>query len=133
MRASRVFPIYTATDLNKTLTWYRDVMGCQVGQTFEDEGVLVGAAVQFGDVGIWLSQDDFAKGKDRPKGDGFRIILETMDDIDELADGIRERGGEFLMEPQDQPWGVRIFAVADPDGFKISISTPMFDPDETVN
>ncbi len=133
MRASRVFPIYTATDLNKTLAWYKDVMGCQVGKIFEDEGVLVGAAVQFGDVGIWLSQDDFAKGADRAKGDGFRIILETMDDIDKLAESIRERGGELLMEPQDQPWGVRIFAVADPDGFKISISTPMFDVDETVN
>ena len=133
MSAIRIFPAYTATDLNKTLAWYRDVMGFDVGQVFEDDGVLVGAAVQFGNIGIWLSQDDFAKGRDRQKGEGFRIIVEVMGDIDEIADGIVERGGELAMGPVDQPWGARIFAVEDPDGFKISFSSPAVDPDEIVN
>lgn len=125
MSATRVVPIYTASDLDKTVAWYRDVFGAEITQTFEHEGKLVGAAVQYGEAEMWFSQDDFAKGEDRPKGEGFRIIFETNQDIDQLAAGIRERGGELTMEPTDQEWGVRMFALVDPDGFKISISTPV--------
>jgi len=127
MSATRIIPIYTVNDVVKSVAWYRDILGAEIGETFEDEGKMVGAAVQYGGAGIWLNQDDFEKGRDRPKGEGFRIILETDQNVDELAAGIEERGGELLMGPEDQPWGVRIFAVADPDGFKISVSTPIVD------
>lgn len=125
MSATRLIPIYTANDIDKTVARYRDVFGAEIGETFEEEGKTVGAAVRYGTVEMWLSQDDFAKGQDRPKGEGFRIILETDQNVDELAAGIKQRGGQLLTEPEDQSWGVRMFAVADPDGFKITISTPM--------
>lgn len=123
MSATRVVPIYTASELDKTVAWYRDVFGAEIGQTFEHEGQLVGASIHYGAVEMWFSQDDFAKGTDREKGAGFRIILETDQNVDELAAGIEERGGEILSGPEDQEWGVRMFAVADPDGFKITVST----------
>lgn len=125
MSATRVVPIYTCEDVADTVAWYRDVLGAQIGKTFEEEGKLVGAEVLYGAARIWLGQDDFQKGKDRQKGVGFRIILETEEDIDQLAAGIEERGGVLLMGPEDQPWGARIFALADPDGFNISVSTPV--------
>ena len=125
MSATRVVPIYTASELDKTVAWYRDVFGAEIGQTFEHEGQLVGASIHYGAVEMWFSQDDFAKGTDREKGAGFRIILETDQNVDELAAGIEERGGEILSGPEDQEWGVRMFAVADPDGFKITVSTPV--------
>jgi uncharacterized glyoxalase superfamily protein PhnB len=125
MGATRVVPIYTASDLERTVAWYRDVFGAEIGQTFEHEGQLVGASIHYGAVELWFSQDDFAKGHDRQKGEGFRVIFETDQNIDELATGIQERGGEILSGPEDQEWGGRMFAVADPDGFKITVSTPM--------
>lgn len=125
MSATKVTPIFTVNDIEKTVAWYRDILGSKITQTFEEEGKLVGVAVEYGSVEIWLTQDDFAKGADRPKGEGFRIILETDQNVDDLAAGIRQRGGELLMGPEDQPWGVRMFAIADPDGFKMTVSTPM--------
>ena len=125
MSAKRVVPIFTANDIDKTVAWYRDILGGEITQTFENEGQLVGAAVRYGEVEMWFSQDDLAKGSDRQKGEGFRIILETDQNVDELAAWIKDRGGEILSGPEDQEWGVRMFAVADPDGFKITISTPM--------
>jgi lactoylglutathione lyase len=116
--------MYTVEDIDKSVAWYRDVFGGEVAKTFENEGKVVGAAINYGQIGIWLSQDDFKKGRDRQKGEGFRIILETEESVDELAAGIKERGGELLMGPEDRPWGSRVFAVADPDGYKISVSTP---------
>ena len=86
-----------------------------------EDGSLMGAKVRAGTVDFHLSQDDFAKGRDRAKGEGFRFYCRTAQDVDELAEAIKSRGGSLDMEPTDMPFGARIFAVTDPDGFKISI------------
>jgi len=68
-----------------------------------------------------LSQDDFAKGRDRKKGQGMRLWLNTVQDIDALAMQIKGRGGVLDQEPRDMPWGARVFTISDPDGFKFNV------------
>ncbi len=118
-----VMPAITVSDLGASIAWYRDVMGFVVAREIEHEGQRVGAMLSAGGVQFMLGQDDFAKGRDRQKGIGFRLYCVSEQDIDELAAGIKARGGTLDQEPTDQPWGARDFAVADPDGFKITIST----------
>jgi uncharacterized glyoxalase superfamily protein PhnB len=79
--------------------------------------------MQAGAVQLMLGQDDFEKGRDRVKGAALRFYCQTNQDIDALANAIRERGGKLTQEPTDQPWGRRDFALVDPDGFNISISS----------
>ncbi len=55
---------------------------------------------------------------------GFRLYCETSQDVDRLAERIKANGGTLLDEPRDEEWGGRNFGVADPDGFKITISRP---------
>jgi len=74
-------------------------------------------------VDLWLGQDDWKKGRDRVKGQGFRIYCGTAQDIDTLAAGIRARGGTLAEGPKDEPWGGRDFAVVDPDGFKVTFAS----------
>jgi uncharacterized glyoxalase superfamily protein PhnB len=57
------------------------------------------------------------------KGEGFRISCVTTQDIDVLAARVRSTGTALAEEPKDQPWGGRYFAVRDPDGFLITISS----------
>ena len=118
-----VMPAITVSDLGASIAWYRDVMGFVVAREIEHEGQRVGAMMSAGSVQFMLGQDDFAKGRDRPKGIGFRLYCVSEQDIDELAAGIKARGGTLDQEPTDQPWGARDFAVSDPDGFKITISS----------
>src|SRR5215218_1218736 len=113
----------TATDLQASLAWYRDVLGFTMAEEYKNEGVVMGVRMSAGSVQVMLGQDDFAKGRDRQKGAGLRIFCTTDQDVDQLAAGIKERGGQLAHEPTDQPWGLRDFAVVDPDGFNISIST----------
>ena len=113
----------TATDLQTSLAWYRDVLGFTMAEEYKNEGVVMGVRMSAGSVQIMLGQDDFAKGRDRQKGAGLRIFCTTDQDVDQLAAAIKERGGQLTHEPTDQPWGLRDFAVVDPDGFNISIST----------
>jgi uncharacterized glyoxalase superfamily protein PhnB len=70
---------------------------------------------------LMIGQDDWKKGRDRKKGEGFRIYFTTTGDVDALAAGIKARGGALDSEPMDQPWGSRDFSFTDPDGFKLTI------------
>ncbi len=123
LNLSGVMPAITVSDLGASIAWYRDVMGFVVAREIEHEGQRVGAMIIAGSVQFLLGQDDFAKGRDRQKGIGFRLYCVSEQDIDELAATIKARGGTLDQEPTDQPWGARDFSVVDPDGFKISISS----------
>ena len=112
----------TMKDLQKSVTWYVDLMGFTVDRKIERNGTLRGVAVSAGDVRIILNQDDGAKGWERVKGEGFSLQISTTQNADDIARQIKERGGSLEMEPKDMPWGARIFRVRDPDGFRWTIS-----------
>lgn len=123
LRLASASPSFTASDLQKSLAFYRDVLGFTERERWERDGALHGVELVAGRVSLWLAQDDWKKGRDRVKGQGFRIYCDTKQNVDALARLIRERGGKLAEEPKDQPWGGRDFAVVDPDGFKITIGS----------
>ncbi|HVG43150.1 MAG TPA: VOC family protein [Longimicrobium sp.] len=123
LRARSLWASLTVNDLQKSLAWYRDVVGFTVHQEYEREGRLMAVALKAGDVRILLGQDDGAKGWDRAKGEGFSLQIMTAQNVDEIARRITERGGTLASEPADTPWGARVFRVVDPDGFRLAISS----------
>ena len=114
----------TVNDLETSLAWYRDIAGFAVNQKHEREGKLMAVSLQAGDLWLLITQDDGAKGWDRAKGEGFSLQITTTQNIDDLAKRIRDAGGTLDTDPVDTPWGVRIFRLHDPDGFKFAISSP---------
>ena len=119
---SSASPSYTVNDLDKSLAWYRDVLGFGVEEKWEMEGRVVGVSLKAGDVSFMIGQDDWKKGRERKKGEGFRIYCATKKSVDELAKRIESKGGRLDQGPTDQPWGVRDISLTDPDGFKITIA-----------
>jgi uncharacterized glyoxalase superfamily protein PhnB len=115
----------TVKDLQKSTTWYVDVLGFSLERRIERDGTLRAVAVSAGDVRIVLNQDDGQKGWDRVKGEGFSLQISTTQNVDEIARWIQERGGSLEMEPKDMPWGARVFRVRDPDGFRWTISASL--------
>jgi len=113
---------FTVNDIDKSVDWYEHILGCVVADRWVRAGKLMGATLRAGEVEFYLGQDDWRKGRDRKKGEGFRLYCVTAQDVEALAATIKARGGTLLHEPQTEPWGERDFAVADPDGFKITIS-----------
>ena len=120
-RMTEASPAFTVDDLSRSMGWYRDVLGFAVEEKWERDGVLRGVSLRAGDVSLMLAQDDWQKGRDRRKGEGFRIYFSTAQDVDGLAAGIKARGGTLDSEPADMPWGSRDFSLTDPDGFKLTI------------
>ncbi len=119
---SSASPSFTVNDLQKSLAWYRDVVGFAVEETWKDAGKVVGVSLKAGDVSIMIGQDDWKKGRDRKKGEGFRMFCMTKKNVDALAERIESKGGKLDHGPQDQSWGVRDISLTDPDGFKLTIA-----------
>lgn len=123
LRLKSVMPSLTVNDLAASRDWYRDVLGFVVAGEHQRDGRLVGVGLKAGHVELMLGQDDFAKGRDRVKGVGFRLYCVTSQEVDQVAADVKARGGVLDDEPADRPWGARDFSITDPDGYKISIST----------
>ena len=123
LRLASLSPSFTVNDLHRSLAWYRDVVGFQVSDKWERDGKLEGVELKAGTVVFILNQDDFSKGRDRVKGEGFRLYCRIRQDVNALAAGIKARGGVLASEPTDRPWGTRDFSLVDPDGYRFSITT----------
>ena len=122
-RASALGASLTVENLRASLAWYRDVVGFHVDREIERDGTLRAVALKAGAVRILLNQDDFAKGRDRIKGQGLSLMFTTAQSVDDVAARIRERGGTLESEPADMPWGARVFRLRDPDGYALVISS----------
>ena len=121
LRLRTLSPALTVNDLAASLSFYTEALGFTVEERWEEEGELKGVMLVAGNSHLGLSQDDWAKGRDRENGVGFRIFAETAQDLDELARRLREHGVE-PDGPKDDPWGTRSLTVTDPDGFKLTLS-----------
>ncbi|MGH7429754.1 MAG: VOC family protein [Gemmatimonadales bacterium] len=119
-RARMLSASLTVDALTRSVAWYERVLGFTVTDRWESDGTLHGVELAAGDTRVTLNQDDWAKGRDRVKGLGVRFYFSTVQNIDQLAADITARGGVLDYPPRTMPWGSRLFAITDPDGFKIS-------------
>ena len=124
-QATSLMASLTVREIEKSVAWYRDVLGFLVQQRMERDGVLQSVRLVAGTVRILLNQDDGARGRDRRTAEGFSLTFTTSQSVDEVARRVREHGGTLDTEPANMPWGARMFRLHDPDGFKLSISAPV--------
>ena len=113
----------TTVDLVVSRDWYRTVLGFVVDREFERDGRMFAVSMRAGSIRILLTQDDGAKGAERRKGEGFSLQITTAQDIDAIATAAQGAGAMLDTEPATM-WGVRVFRLRDPDGFRWTISSP---------
>src|SRR3989454_10112133 len=101
LRLRQITPSFTATDLQRSMAFYRDVLGFVIGDEWRENGELTGCEIHAGAVTFMLGQDDFAKGRDRQKGIGGRRYLDTGQDPGRGAPDIQPRGGALAQRAHD--------------------------------
>ena len=125
LRLRSTNPLFTVSDLKRSIQFYTEILGFVVDEEYKDKGgALQGVMLKAGVCQLGLSQDDWAKGRDRQRGVAVRIWCTTAQDIDTLAARIRARGHALTQEPKDESWGGRSLSLDDPDGFHMSIHRP---------
>jgi lactoylglutathione lyase len=114
---SELFPIISTPDLDRSLGFWRDLVGGRVSYTFPGEDgkpVYVGVDLGGSHLGIGLETASAA----RP---GPISLWVYADSCDALVDRIRAAGGTVTEEPTDQPWGERVARALDPDGNQVIV------------
>jgi uncharacterized glyoxalase superfamily protein PhnB len=123
LTAKSLLPGYTVDDLDKAIAFY-EALGFVVAQKWgDDNGKSLSAMMSAGGVMLGLNQDDWKKGRDRQKGLGTRLNIETTQNIDAIAVRVKAAGFTIDVDPFDTPWKTRQFELTDPSGYKITVSS----------
>lgn len=122
LRLRMVIPSLTVNDLARSIRFYVDGLGFIIRDRWEKDGKPGGVMLRAGACELMLTQDDFAKGRDRVKGVGHRIWLSTVQNVDERAARAKANGLTLDHDAKDLPFGSRAFAATDPDGFKVTVA-----------
>jgi uncharacterized glyoxalase superfamily protein PhnB len=56
----------------------------------------------------------------RETGDHSYFAYALVENVDKLFEEFEANGADIIRRPMDQPWGLREFAVATPDGHRIT-------------
>jgi lactoylglutathione lyase len=111
---SRVAPSIYITDLDLTLTFYRDGLGFSLLHVDDPPRRIVvsqGSAVLHLDI--------------EPAKAGTSRIHMLVDDLDSVCDRLAKAGIKLVQPPTVQEWGLRDIWVADPDGNVFELAEPV--------
>ncbi|MEE1946624.1 glyoxalase superfamily protein [Pedobacter sp. KR3-3] len=108
MKALSLTAIIHVTDLNKALDYYKDVLGFKVDFEF---GEYVG--LNYDDVALHLNGVTNHGIKKAPGSAHFAI---DCSEVDAYYDLISKQGAIITVPIADRAYGLRDFAVEDPDG-----------------
>ena len=122
---TQLFPIVATPDLERSLVFYRDLLGGTVTYEFPGHGeqpvyvaISLGAAPGATSIGIGLERG--VVQTPRPRGVS---LWAYTDDCDATVERLRDAGTPVVEEPADQPWGERVARVLDPDGNELIIGS----------
>ena len=112
MNIRRVVPDITSERMDQSRTFYVDFLGFHVGM---DLGWVVTLTSPSNPTAQVILLRDDKTSHARPQ------ISMEVDDVDEVYAKAIERGLQILYPLTDEPWGVRRFFVADPNGVVINV------------
>ncbi|MGW6063019.1 VOC family protein [Streptomyces sp. NPDC055189] len=122
-RAPSVWPTLQAHDAPALIDFLVGTVGFLRTAVYEDGGSVAHAELDWPEGGaIMLGSYDDGAGDWCLKPGTFGTYVVT-DRVDELYQRLRAAGVEIIREIEDQPYGSREFAIADPEGNKWSFGT----------
>jgi uncharacterized glyoxalase superfamily protein PhnB len=111
-------PEIPVTNVDAAAAYYVGVLGFRFN--WGDDEVGIGGITQ-GDCRMFLTNPEFRK----PGGTRGPVIvwlnLNSKDEVDELYRCWKAAGAKILAAPEDKPWHLREFRVADPDGNQLRV------------
>lgn len=127
MKFSDVTPNLVVSDVERSLAFYRDVLGFSVTATVPEQAPFAFAWMQRDGVSVFLNShesiEEHAQLASRAIG-GTATLFITIDadDVKSGIDGVFaavSRRARVMMQPKDQFYGMREFGIEDPDGYVI--------------
>ncbi len=108
-----IAPVLPVADVASTAAYFRDKLGFSVRPVMPDSEAYWVILERDG-VEIHLVPKDWPAG-----------ALVLVDSVDLMVEELKVRGARFESGPTDQQYGMRDFAISDPNGFHIGFWQPL--------
>ena len=120
-----VTPNLLVRDVSKSLSFYRDVLGFTMGETVPEKEPFVFVWMKHGDVSVFLNDinaaaHDYPAAARLPQG-GTAALFFILTDVDGYHARVAPKA-TVIMPLKTQFYGMREFAVTDPDGHIITFA-----------
>ena len=116
-RFQKLVPMLQTEDMGQTVAWYETVLGFRrTGGGQQQDGWC---SLSRDDVSIMFMNNAHLGPPHETATQYF-----TVDDVDALWDGIKEHC-HAEWGPEDFPYGLREFAIKDPNGYLLSFGSPI--------
>jgi catechol 2,3-dioxygenase-like lactoylglutathione lyase family enzyme len=137
---------YTVSDLERSVAFYRDLLGCEVIATQEKEGGYLAAIVGYPDAHVRMAHLRLPGGEHvielfqylapagsrvdvEPRNVGASHLCFVVEDLRALYDRLREHGVDsFVSPPVEVDTGINTGGLAlylrDPDGITVELFQP---------
>ena len=111
-----LYPVLKYEDAHRAIEFLEQAFGFERRHVYDgDNGGVAHAELTFGDEVVMLGS--LSEGDPRfNQGAGRTTVYAVVDDPDALHTRAHDAGAEVIMEPTDQDYGSRDFAVRDPEG-----------------
>jgi uncharacterized glyoxalase superfamily protein PhnB len=124
----KITPNLIVASVERSLTFYVDILGFERAMTVPENSPFVFASVTSGPVEIFFNDvSTVAKGSpqlaNRAFGGGNTMFIE-VEGVDALHDRVATRAA-ICMDLTTQWYGMREFAIEDPDGYVITFAERM--------
>jgi uncharacterized glyoxalase superfamily protein PhnB len=111
-------PEIPVSNVDKAAEYYVNVLGFHFDWG-NDEGGIGG--ISQGDCRMFLTNAPFRQCHGTAGPATIWLNLNSKVEVDELYHRWRQAGAKIVAEPEDKPWRLREFRVADPDGNQLRV------------
>ena len=132
MKLESLTPNLVVADIDRSIAFYRDLLGFTLSRTAPAEAPFAFAWMTRDGVNVFLNSLEAVRAEspalvERPLGGTLTLFI-VLEGIDALY--ARAQTAASLMMPlKVQPYGMREFAIADPDGYVLTFAERIVGPE----
>jgi catechol 2,3-dioxygenase-like lactoylglutathione lyase family enzyme len=136
---------YTVSDLDRSLTFYRDLLGCEVVATQSKQGGYLAAIVGYPDAHVRMAHlrapdsthvielfeylaPEPGRAETEPRNVGVAHLCFVVDDLAATYERLRDAGVDFFSPPVEVDTGINTggysLYLRDPDGIPMELFQP---------
>ena len=124
MTITEIIPLLNVEGADRSIAFYRDVLGFEVVQTFEADGATVWAMLKSGETKLMINCPDNADSKARRNADSYGDVVLYC-----YVESARDRHADLSARGvtvgavTTEAYGMEEFLLRDPDGYEIAIGS----------
>ena len=125
---SRAGAILAVSDFQRSLAFYRDLLGFQVEALYDDPPYAIlsraGMRLSLAEQGHTAPDHDVVMTAPADPSRSAAMLVLEVEDAHAVYEALEGEGADFVAPLYSPPWGGHRFFLLDPDGFLVEVEQP---------